>query len=134
MLPRRAAIAAASALLVLSAAACSSFNKGFHQGYNKEMGSGSPTGTVLTLQASADKGVTFDVSWFPGSGKSQVKNGLTSTWSTSVTTDKPQAVNMGVQAEAGAGNVTCKILVGSTVKVQQTKPGADGANCAYPAS
>ena len=131
MLPRRTVLAVAAVVLLLAAAACSSVSQGYSQGSSTKKSPAS--GTVLTLQASADKGVTFDVSWFPGSGKSQVKNGLTSTWRTSVTTDKPQAVNMGVQAESGAGNVTCKILVGSTVKVQQTKPGADGANCVYPA-
>ena len=118
-------------MLVLSAAACSSVSQGYRQGSSAKK---SPSGTVLTLQASADKGVTFDVNWFPGSGKAQVKNSLTGSWSTSVTTDKPQAVNMGVQAESGTGNVTCKILAGSKVMVEQTKPGADGANCVYPAS
>jgi hypothetical protein len=130
MLPRRAALAAASALLILPAA-CSSVSQGYKQGSSTKKSTG---GTVLTLQASADKGVTFDVNWFPGSGKAQVKNSLTGSWSTSVTTDKPAAVNMGVQAESGSGNVTCKILKGSKVMVEQTKPGSDGANCAYPAS
>lgn len=139
-----AALVAGAVLLAGGLAGCGSFQAGVRQGR-----SGAPSSTVapsasiapsptgggvpLVLRASGTSGL-FDVSWFADDGStSRAQNGVTGPWERTVYSADPRAVNMGVQAESGAGTVSCSILRDGRVVASDQQPGADGANCNYPA-